>query len=349
MLQQTQVATVIPYYLRFIERFPDIRALAEADLDEVLKLWEGLGYYSRARNLHAAARQLVKAGHDLPERFCELRNVRGIGDYTAAAIASIAFGEAVPVVDGNVVRVCTRLWRIADNAALPATRQKIFRRLQKAIDSAAPGDFNQALMELGARVCRPRSPACAECPLADDCRARAAGKPERYPVRASRPPAPHYDVAVGIVHCGDRILIAKRRLDQMLGGLWELPGGKLRPGETPAAAVVRELREETGIMVRARQALPTVRHAYSHFSVTLHPFECDWEGGEAVAEVAAEIRWVKPEELADLAFPAATRKVFACARAFLALRSCKHRARRYTNGRPHQSGGIGRRAAFRSQ
>jgi len=208
-------------------------------------------------------------------------------------------------VDGNVVRVASRLWGLRGDGRTPRFRQAIARRLAAAMDAAAPGDFNQALMELGARVCRPRRPACPDCPLADDCHARAAGRPERWPPRRPRVRTPHIHVAVGLVRRRGRLLIAKRRLDQMLGGLWELPGGKVQPGETPAQAVVREIREEVGLAVRVADALPPVRHAYSHFSITLHAFECRTGPGKATAIVPAAVLWVAPARLAEFAFPAA--------------------------------------------
>ena len=315
MLQQTQVVTVIPYFERFTARFPDLPALAAADEPAVLKLWEGLGYYSRARNLLKAARQLV-AGHggQFPETFDDLRTLPGIGDYTAAAVASIAFGEAVPVVDGNVLRVYARRHALADDITRPQTRAAVFAALQtwfNQLPSTSPfGDLNQALMELGAMVCVPRGPQCAACPWAAACAARAAGTPEAYPVKRAKAAVPHYQVAVGVVWRKDKFLIAQRRPEQMLGSLWELPGGKQQPGETLAATVRRELREETGLAVKVGAELAVVRHAYSHFRITLTAFTCHCPSGRARPLASAAVRWIRPADLAQLPFPTATRKLF---------------------------------------
>ncbi len=313
MLQQTQVATVAPRFRRFLERFPDVQALAAAEREEVLREWQGLGYYSRARHLHQAAGRLVRErGGALPCTGAEWRAVEGVGPYTAAAIASIAFGEPLPVVDGNVVRVAARLWRLPGEPTRAAFRRQIAERLEPLIAAVHPGDFNQAMMELGATVCRPRRPACAACPLAADCAAHRHGQVEQFPQRRPRLLPPHYEVAVAILVAGERFLVARRPERQMLGGMWELPGGKLLAGETPVAAVARECQEELGVAVRPKLALPTVRHAYSHFSVTLHPFVCELcqAGDQPVAEVAAELRWITPAEIAGLPFPRGTLKVF---------------------------------------
>lgn len=315
MLQQTQVATVIPYFERFLARFPDLPALAAADEQAVLKLWEGLGYYSRARNLLKTARLLVaEHGGRFPETFSGLRTLPGIGDYTAAAVASIAFEEAVPVVDGNVLRVYARRHALADDITRPQTRAAVFAALQTWFGQLPPstsfGDLNQALMELGAMVCVPRGPQCAACPWATACAARAAGTPEAYPVKRAKAAVPHYQVAVGVVWRKGKLLIAQRRPEQMLGGLWELPGGKQQPGETLAATVRRELREETGLAVAVGAELAVVRHAYSHFRITLTAFTCHCPAGRARPLGSAAIRWVRPAELAQLPFPTATRKLF---------------------------------------
>ena len=301
MLQQTRVDTVIPYFNRFLSRFPDVETLAAADTGDVLKLWEGLGYYSRARNLQKAA-QAVVAEHSgrLPETFCGLRELSGVGDYTAAAIASIAFGEPVPVVDGNVLRVFTRFWGIADDIRKPKTRQAIFARLSTVLGGGEhggkrkdgktegrknrpakipPSDFNQAIMELGALVCTPRSPQCGSCPLAAECVARREGRTAELPVKAAKAAVPHRDVAVGVLWRNGRVLVQQRPEGGMLAGLWEFPGGKVESGETPEAAVVREFCEETGLGVHVVGSYGTLDHAYSHFTITLTAFEVKLETG----------------------------------------------------------------------
>jgi A/G-specific adenine glycosylase len=304
MLIQTQVDTVIPYYQRFVERFPDTAALATAGLDDVLKTWEGLGYYARARNLHAAAAIIVEQhGGRLPRDSKSLRALPGIGAYVAAAICSIAFDKQVLAIDGNVRRVMSRLLDLPDPkesdltaAGLPLVRER-------------PGDVNQALMDLGAGSCIPRSPRCSECPLENLCRARAEGTVEERPGRRPRRKRPHYDVAVGVVWRDDHILIAKRPAKGLLGGLWEFPGGKPETGESLEEAVVREIGEELAVEVEPGEKIAAVNHAYSHFEITLHAYHCRYRTGTPRPIGCQEFAWVKPEQLDRYAFPAANRRV----------------------------------------
>ena len=310
MLQQTQVATVIPYFRRFMMRFPTIARLAKAELQDVLKAWEGLGYYSRARNLHQAARELAaRRGGRIPRTAAGLQELPGIGAYTAAAIASICFREAVPVLDGNVLRVFTRFLGIAEVSNSPRVRRKILDFLAAHIPQSAPGDFNQAMMELGATVCRPRKPECGACPLARGCVALKTRRTEVLPVRPKARKTPEVEVAVGIVRKKGRVLIARRPADRMLGGLWEFPGGKRKRGESLSETVRREFREETGLRVRVGRKLCLVRHAYSHFRIRLHVFECRHEGGRAKAKSGAEVRWVPVRRLRDYPLPAANQRI----------------------------------------
>jgi len=310
MLQQTQVDTVIPYFERFLKKFPTVVDLARADLETVLKLWEGLGYYSRARNLHRAAKQLVtEFNATLPSQVDRLRQLPGFGPYTAAAVASIAFGEAVPVVDGNVLRVFSRFWGIADDIRQPATRNGVSERLTPFVKMADPSDFNQAMMELGALLCRPRDPACGVCPLQPDCVAYRTDRVTLLPVKSKLAPTPHYDIAVGVVRKGKTVLVGKRRLDQMLGGLWEFPGGKRKPNESLPAAVRREIKEETSLTVVIDKKLCTVKHAYTHFKITLHAYLCHVLHGKPIARSTTELRWVEPGELSHLPFPKANQRV----------------------------------------
>jgi len=311
MLQQTQVATATPYFDRFVARFPSVEVLAQADLQSVLKAWEGLGYYSRARNLHRAAQKVVaEFAGEIPGTHATLLELPGIGSYTAAAIASIAFGEPVPVVDGNVLRVCARLWGIDDDIKVSVTRDAIFARLEPVIRECDPSEFNQAMMELGALVCRPRNAACADCPLAGRCIAFRDSRTSELPVKSGRRPVPHYDIAVGVVFHRGKILIGRRGEDQMLGGLWEFPGGKVEHGEELAETAIREIREETGLAVAVLGRLEPVRHAYSHFRITLAAFVCRRTGGR-LRRVSADrpFRWVAPTRLRRFPFPRANTKV----------------------------------------
>lgn len=312
MLQQTQVDTVIPYFNRFIARLPTMQALAKADQQVVLKLWEGLGYYSRARNLHKAA-QLVceRFNGKLPQTYEGLQEIPGVGPYIAAAIASIAFGKAVPVVDGNVLRVFARFWGIDDDIREPRTRHAMFERLTPIIAKADPSSFNQAMMELGALVCSPKSPKCGDCPLKVDCVAFSQRRTAELPVKSKRPPVPHYNIAVGVVWRGGKVLIGRRKETQMLGGLWEFPGGKMKAGESAEAAAVREVSEETGLSVRILHKYCVVQHAYTHFKITLHAFACESASGRARPHTTDELKWVQPGELQDYPFPTANKKIIS--------------------------------------
>lgn len=313
MLQQTRVDTVIPYFERFVREFPDVGALADASLDAVLKLWEGLGYYARARNLHrAAGRVVARHGGRLPGDVQTLRTLPGLGEYTAAAIASIGYGVALPVLDGNVLRVVARFRAIDADITRTATRRAMTEYLASRMDGTDPGVFNQALMELGALVCRPVGPDCPACPLGAECRARRRNRVADFPVKPVKRPVPHYDVGVGIVRRRDgKILIARRKVTGMLGGLWEFPGGKRRGNEAVEETVRREVLEETGIAIRVGAPLGALRHAYSHFRITLHAFHARHVAGRARALAADKVRWVRDSELDAYAFPAANRKLIS--------------------------------------
>ena len=310
MLAQTQVATVIPYYERFLGRFPDLDALATAPLDDVLKAWEGLGYYARARNLHRAAREIAsRHGGRFPSDPHLVRALPGVGEYTAAALLSIAFGRDEVAVDGNVRRVLSRLYQVTDRPESPAARARLRELARAILPPGQAGAFNQALMDLGAAVCTPRRPRCAACPLEGHCRARQCGVQEEVPVRRRRPATPHYQVTAAVIEREGYVLIAQRPAEGLLGGLWEFPGGKQEPDETLAACLKREIREELGIEVEVLDPLTSVEHGYTHFSITLHAFRCRWLAGEPRALGCADWRWVRPEELARYAFSAADRRV----------------------------------------
>ena len=304
MLVQTQVETVIPYYNCFLERFPDVRTLATADLDDVLKSWEGLGYYARARNLHKAADIVAEQhGGRLPSDAESLRALPGIGQYVAGALLAIAFGQQVLAVDGNVRRVLSRLYDIADPT------RAVVRKAGEPLVTERPSDVNQALMDLGATICTPRSPDCPSCPLETQCLARRGGtialRPKRQPVRKR----PHYDIAVGVIWRDQEVLIAKRPPEGLLGGLWEFPGGKREQGESLEAAVVREVGEELGIEVEPVAKIAAIDHAYSHFEITLHAYHCRYRSGTPRPLGCQEHAWVRPGELDRYAFPTANRKL----------------------------------------
>lgn len=309
MLQQTRVETVRERWPRFLARFPDVGALARAREQSVLKAWEGLGYYRRARALHAAAKAITRE-HDgqLPRTYEGLLALPGFGPYTAAAVGSIAHGSAHAVVDGNVERVLSRLVALDEDARSAASRRRLQALADALLAPRRPGDWNQALMDLGATVCTPRRPRCDACPWQAACRAYALGDPTRYPVRAPRKTIPHHDIAAGIVWRQGRVLIARRPSKGLLGGLWEFPGGKRDPGEALEAAVVRELAEETGLRVRVVAPFTAIDHAYSHFRITLHLFHCVVEGGRLRPKASEEVRFVRTADLGRHPFPRANRR-----------------------------------------
>jgi A/G-specific adenine glycosylase len=309
MLQQTQVNTVLPYYRRFLRRFPTLRKLAGADLEEVLKLWEGLGYYARARNLHRAAGILVACCDGrIPDRWEEFRALPGVGDYIAAAVLSIAFDRPLAVVDGNVKRVLARLLTMAAPANHTASHRIFQSQADQLLDRRRPGDFNQALMELGALVCTPTSPNCAICPLIRCCAAHRGGTVAHYPRRLASRPVPEVQISVGVVFKNGRVLITRRPEQGLLGGLWEFPGGKLREGETPAAACVREIKEEANLDVVIAEPLAQVRHAYSHFRIHMHVFCCRIIAGRVRLNGPADHRWIRIADIDRFAFPKANHK-----------------------------------------
>lgn len=314
MLQQTRVDQAIPYYQRFVDRFPDVSSLAEADLDNVLKLWEGLGYYSRARNMHQAAKQIVKNhGGRFPETHQDVIALQGVGPYTAAAVMSIAFDKAYAVVDGNVTRVLCRIFGIEGDVRTAAAKKQVAVNADLFLDPSRPGDFNQAVMELGAVVCTPVKPDCSNCPLQTSCLACQHNLTAELPYKSPAKKRPHHQIAVGVVRNEmGQLLIARRPDNAMLGGLWEFPGGKQEPGESLTDTVCRELQEELGVDVTVdTEPFEVIRHAYSHFTITLHAFFAKIPGTSPPPETKNKepFCWVEPEELADFAFPKANRKI----------------------------------------
>ena len=311
MLQQTQVETVKPYFARFLAAYPTIDALAAASLDDVLKLWEGLGYYSRARNLHRAAQAVVRdTNGQFPRTVEGLLKLPGIGRYTAGAIASIAFGEAAPVLDGNVIRVFARLTDLKDDVTEPEVKSRLWELAEEWLPPQRPGDYNQALMELGRVICKPRNPTCNKCPVRADCMAYQHGTQNLRPVKKAKAATPHYDVTAGIIwNDVGEMLIAQRPLDGLLGGLWEFPGGKREPGESLVDCLKRELREELAIEVEVGDLFTVVQHAFTHFKITLHAFTCHHVEGEPQNIGVRDWAWVTADELDQYTFGKADRQV----------------------------------------
>ena len=319
MLQQTQVKTVIPYYHRWLDRFGDIKALAAADLQDVLKVWQGLGYYARARNLHKAAGEVVSKHNGIfPDRFEDVLALPGIGRSTAGGILSAAFNQPIPILDGNVKRVLARL------VALPVPPAKalgdLWQLSETLLDTQQPRNFNQALMDLGATLCTPKNPACLLCPWRTSCAAYNLEKQSEIPMRETRSPIPHKQIGVAVIWNDERqILIDRRRPEGLLGGMWEFPGGKIEPGETVEGCVRREIQEELGIEVSVGDRLITVEHAYTHFRVTLHVHHCQYVSGEPRPIECDEIRWVSVDELDDYPFPKANTRIIEAIREQLTI------------------------------
>ncbi len=300
MLQQTRVETVEPYFRRWMARFPTVAHLAQADEQEVLRLWEGLGYYRRARQLLAAAREVMRRfGGRLPAEPAALRTLPGIGPYTAAAIASIAFGRDALALDGNLRRVLARFFGIDTPIDTPQGQRELEARAHGLWPPGRAGDFNQALMDLGALVCTPRAPQCPACPLRPWCAAYAQGRVATLPRKRARQAVPHHTVVAGVARRGAAVLLAQRPAHKMLGGLWEFPGGKVEPGEDLPTALRREWREELGVDIAVGATLGTFRHAYTHFRITLHALEVRILHGEPQPLQAAAVRWVPITALED--------------------------------------------------
>jgi A/G-specific adenine glycosylase len=273
MLQQTTVPAVIPYYERWLKAFPDMRSLARAPLRRVLREWQGLGYYRRAGNLHQAAKTMAREhGGKVPDDEHELRSLPGFGPYTTAAVLSLAYGKPLPVIDANVRRVLMRVLGLRGTADAKGDK-KLRAFLETVFSKDSPGDFNQAMMELGALVCRSRNPQCLACPVREFCRAAREGTQEIIP-RPRKLRLEKIEAVVAVIEKEGRILIQKRPAGGLLGGLWEFPGGKVEPGESLTGALRREVREELGAGIKDIRRLTTVRHAYTRFQVTLHAYAC---------------------------------------------------------------------------
>lgn len=307
MLQQTTVDAVIPYYERFLARFPDVEALAAASVDEVLNLWTGLGYYARARNLHAAARQVVALhGGLFPDSLEGLRGLPGVGRSTAGAILSIAFDCPVPILDGNVRRVLSRLFALQENPRGTAAEKKLWRWAEALTPADHPHDYAQAIMDLGATVCAPRQPQCSACPLEKLCRARALGLETQLPLPAVRKKGPEIVQAALLWRdCSGRFRVCRRPYQGLLGGMWEFPTVEIVEGEDPAHAVCRFL-QQSGVDAEPEE-VGRLRHVYSHFRLDLRLFGVVAPAAGSVVQ-SDDCRWLEAEELSGLALHGAHKK-----------------------------------------
>lgn len=301
MLQQTRVEQVIPYYQRFLKRFPNIEYLAESRLDDVLRVWQGMGYYRRARYIHEGARTIVNKFHGkIPNTYEELRLLPGFGPYTCGSVLSIAYNLPYPAVDGNVIRFISRLLRIESETNTTSTRREIEKIVREMMPAQHPSRFSQALMEMGATVCKPVQPACYICCCRKACRAyNELPNPSVLPNKTKVVKGPHLHIAAGIVRKGDTVLISRRPENVILGNLWEFPGGKKESKESLEQTCTRELKEKIGITVKTRKPFITVKHHYSHYSITIHFFNCKYVKGKIKK---TGVRWVKIAKLEKYVF-----------------------------------------------
>ena len=319
MLQQTQLQVVLPYWTRWMERFPTVLALAEADEQQVLLLWQGLGYYSRARRLHQGAQQFLRTyGKGLsddafdrwPRDLESWLALPGIGPSTAGSILSSAFDLPFPILDGNVKRVLSRL--IASPTPPARNSKELWALSEQLLSREQPRNFNQALMDLGATVCTPKNPSCQQCPWSEQCAAYASGDPVAYPVKEAHRELPFQVIGVGVVlNDAGEVLIDQRLNEGLLGGLWEFPGGKQEPGEAIQTTISRELQEELAIEVEVGEELISLDHAYSHKRLRFVVHLCQWRSGEPQPLASQQVRWVKPQQLNEFPFPAANARIIA--------------------------------------
>lgn len=305
MLQQTSVKTVIPYFERFLARFPDLGSLAGATEQEVLAEWSGLGYYERARALHRAAKTLVKNGGGLPEDVDGWLALPGVGRYTAGAIVSIAFGEKAPILDGNVARVLSRFFGIAGNIRSGPVRRVLWKLAEDVLPERGAGEVNQALMELGALICKKSDPGCLACPIQENCIARRDGLVRDLPETGPRPAPVRVTAATALVRSGSKYLVFQRVDTGLMRDLWEFPTGECSAREKPRAAIAREARERYGIDIEVREEVARVRHTIMNRRIILHAF-----AARLLGRSPAKHRWASEAELRRLPVSSLVQKIF---------------------------------------
>jgi A/G-specific adenine glycosylase len=304
MLQQTQVSTVIPYYQRFLKSLPTVRHLAKAPLSKVLKLWEGLGYYSRARNLHLASKIILrKFRGNIPDTRDDLLNLPGLGRYTIGAILSIAHNKDAPVLDGNVKRVLSRLYAISGNPK--KTEDLLWQISESLIPKGHANAFNQALMDLGSMICTPKEPQCPRCPLLDECKAKTLGNPETYPSRVRKKRIPHVDALSAVIRRNGKLLMRQRPPEGLLGGLWEFPNWKMKEkGRSRLRLSLRNnIKKEMGMNVTVKELIGTFQQTFSHFKLTLMVFNCEAIDGRGKG------KWIPIKHLEQLAMSRIHRRI----------------------------------------
>lgn len=309
MLQQTQVKKVLAYFVEFVQKFPNVQHLAAANLEAVLKSWERLGYYARARNLHKAAKIIMdEMGGEIPAEYHQFRKLPGVGEYIGAAVQSLAFGHPYPVVDGNVKRVVSRLFLMDSPMNTSSSARSLREKAGGLLDPDRPGLFNQAMMELGATICRPRRPVCSDCPVGAFCQAFQMNRQDQIPRITRTRPLPEHHIVAGIVYKSSHMLITRRKPRGLLGGLWEFPGGKVKRGETGEQACIREIREEVNLSIEIIGFLTRVKHAYTHFKIVMDVFRCRYQSGDVVLRGPVDYRWITVDEIDTFPFPGANHK-----------------------------------------
>jgi A/G-specific adenine glycosylase len=303
MLQQTQVKTVIPYFNKWMQKYPNIKALKNANYDDVLKTWEGLGYYSRCKNIYNAAQIITKS---FPKTYKDLISLPGIGDYTAKTILAIAYDKKSVGIDTNLERIGYR--QLGLKTKSKRNQKRVARFLEKNQSISRPGDYNEALMDLGSSLCKSTITLCNQCPLSNSCKALQSSSPTKYPHPKVSKKIPIYDIAVSIIKFENRIFISKRGNTKFLPGLWEFPGGKIEKNESAEKAVIREVKEETNLHIKAPTYLGSIKHQYSHFGVNISLF-ISYPKSIKSLSIKQDFKWILFEDIDKYALPKANHKM----------------------------------------
>jgi len=313
MLQQTTMETVLKRYQGFLEDFPTIESMAKSTEQEALKAWEGLGYYRRVKNLRKTAIVCYeKLNNQLPKKYSDLIKLPGIGKYTAAAISSICHKEKIAAIDGNVIRVVSRIFALEKNTDKSDGLKEINHLSSKLLDKRSPGDHNQAMMDLGAIVCTPKNPKCLSCPVSKLCKGFYSGDATKYPIKNKKRNVPEVDVAIASIIEDGKILLVQRPKNTMLEGLWELPGGKIEKNETVEQACLREVDEETGMSIKIEKKIGIVKHAYTHLKVVLHIFSATIQAKNKKG--SRKQAWANVDNVNKLPIPTGTKKALSIIR-----------------------------------